>query len=637
MASRLKTRKRRLEDDDEDWQEPKSVARGIAKGHGKDDRNGGGGSAAAGGGGGDDPTEEAVGQEAVSASDAALAASLMLPERVRRHRVAKATAVVAIRETVALQRQWATEVFMSELEDAQRAFVRVATAAAAADVAAVAAVAAVAPSGAVTSSMTCSCCMFSVEDVVQPCKADASIRVCQDCLTSMVAALVNDAVANGTPLPPQGTCMIHHGRTACAAYTTDAIQSMLVKSGEDKGSESLAAKLRACVVTTQHREFARAYPCAVRVKCPGGCDTELSVAPQEAVEDGGDHQQHPALFRPFAWVAVHPPCMASARAAGVCTTCKAVVPLHPDVTGARAEALPLPSFPPTGFLGVRSRYTCHACTPLPTLRGVVAAVKAVGGGGGGGGVMTGSGLPPLHLVRGVCKRVTGSDVDRPYFQWVRAAVKPQVLAALRAVDASLPPDGYQLEIVLDAACLDRTFEAFVRDDAALRRVVAVSRPYLDYMYETAMKQRCPGCGKDGTKDDMCTHISCCAMWCYGCGQALQDKVAHTCPFGLHMEEGRGPEGTICASSAAAAVRMFHVGKLVDVLWDWLCRVGVVRGVVLLRAHEQLGPCWVEYGHLLFVVYDVLRQWLQAMHRTLPRHKFVGIFGFDVDGLEAFVV
>ena len=512
------------------------------------------------------------------------------PQRPQLLRAAKAVAATRIKDTADLTRQWNAEVLIAEMERAQVRHVAAVVKKRARDTA------------------VCTCCVSEIGPgdaaPVQPCKADPSVFVCADCVLGMAKAMVSDVVHTGTPITAAGVCMLHHTKTTCGAYTLKGIVALL-RSLADPAADALVDTVLQCARDSGHKRFAAANPCARCVACPT-CGVRLSVGPGLG-----------------AYVAVH--VCESPVLTSVCITCDRTVAVDAGTVATRREPVPGPCHADcvSDFCVVPTKFTTHRCRPMLPFGDMLRTLRRTGGGG--------SSRSGIVLAKGVCRPAATTRGDLQYFQWVRGAVRAQVMESLAGVDPEA--EGRALVLMSDAVAMEEAVQACV---AMAGQQMDVCRPYLDFVYAAAMKQTCPTCGKDGVKDDMCTHISCCRMWCYGCGKALQDKKAHVCEFGLHMEAGRGPDGTICASSPGAAVAMFHIAKLLHYMRHWLCCVGVPRGIVTLRSHEQLGPCWVEYGHLLFANDEALKRWVVALQRNVGPDRFQAMFGVDFRAPCAFV-
>jgi hypothetical protein len=531
--------------------------------------------------------------------DVARASFLRFETPARR---AKVLAIEALHHTTATLREWRTEGLIVDMQRAQMAK----------------------PKAKLKSSsvVSCTCCFMdfnpAMGGVCRPCLSNPDIAVCGDCVYGMAKSMVNDVVETGTLVTPGGTCMIHHGKAECAAYAVKDIIGILrsCHGGEDACGETVVRKLQSSVQDCGHKLFAIVHACTRVVQCPS-CPAKVSVAPTPS-----------AGSQAGALVVACKTC----RSRWMCVTCGECGDIGKEEkeTGVVVDMdATTRHFGGEDFVVLLHSDHALECRRLPTFYDILATLRAS---------CLASVLPvlpvlpvvpvlpvlPMLSTGSVCKPAASMPSDIAYFWWVYAAVKAQVIRHLERTD----PDAGRRHLQLKTPQkVEATHGALVkRADVGFR--LQMCFPYLDFVYEAAMKQRCPTCGKDGTKDDMCTHIACCNMWCYGCGAVLQNGVAHVCAFGLHMERDRGEDGSVHASSAEVAVSLFHRAKLVQYVRHWLACAGISRGMVAIRRHEHLGPWWVEYGHLVFDTSPKAKAWLLSAARSMHPDLFREIFGFN---------
>jgi hypothetical protein len=447
---------------------------------------------------------------------------------------------------------------------------------------------------------TCTACMTPGRIRARPCLAEATCAICEDCVVPMLTSMVDD-IRTGTRLTTEGTCMIHYGKAECAAYSVDAMIALVRDVVEEESlADDMVAALRAAVAHCAHAMFAIEHACTRVIACRD-CGRRVSMAPSPAPQS----------------LSLVLKCRYCFGAEATCVTCGVTdvpTPLTTewhDIDDTVHVALGHENFLCT------SCPEGHPCKPLPSFDTIVRMLKCPGD----------TRPPPAcdgageHHVDGRNLRNPVDPVDVQYFVWVMGAVQTQVDAHVDRVD---PMSRHRTLRLPPAARLQATYVDCQHPEWRVK--AKACGPFLDHIYEAAMKQKCPTCGKDGTKDDKCTHITCCKLWCYGCGHVLAKAVTHVCEFGLYMDRDRGPDKSICASSPEAAVRLFHSAKLVLYARHWLACVGVARGIQVLLQHEHLGPWWREYGCLVFSS-DVKKRWLVEMSRTLDACSFFAIFGF----------
>lgn len=423
---------------------------------------------------------------------------------------------------------------------------------------------------------TCSACMDDITDdgYTSTCTRSASAVLCHACLPSAVSAA---AAADGATFTEKGLCLSHMSAT-CSKFSAKALLAAVTPHVGPDVVRLLLLKLH----ETRYMAQAIEKPLSLLAACQD-CGTCATVAPPELPAHS---------IPPFV----------------VCTRCKGdaiCLACRHSVCG---SARPVPRAPRAapGFTFVEvdfgfvyddaeGRYELvdgeqhlHCCYFM-SFQDVVKAVRVRP-------VIFRNAVPPRVDAPAVPVPFPSPDVER-FFKWAAGCV--------------VLPTG--MEVTCDMATVDelplltllrQSFAHLVRDV-----VIRKARHVLDVLFDRAMTQRCPKCGKCGVKDANCTHIGCCAQtWCYVCEKRA--AASHACP--LSLERGDmlpTEEGVLLA--AADAVAWFHVAKLATYARAWLCHVGVARGLFTLLTHPAWRVFVAEHASKMFIT-DAEQLWFMTV-------------------------